>query len=302
MDLPVSSEGIKRIQSEQDYFVGIDSDGSVFDTMEIKHKECFCPNTIQYWNLQPVSRYARQAAEFVNLYSKWRGINRWPGLVKVLDLLREHPKVIERNIKISQANQIRAFIDSGLQLSDVGFKIFMDEYPHPELLRGWDWSHAVNQAIREMVHGIPPYTQALEGIKMMAGRADLMVVSGTPTDVILREWTEHSILEYIRAVGGQDVGTKAQQLKFATCGKYLPGHMLMIGDAPGDLYAAQTNDVLFYPIIPGSEEESWERFIEEAFDKFLRGEYTGAYEERLVDEFVKILPEIPPWKNKHGGT
>ena len=28
------------------YFIGIDSDGCVFDTMEIEHKECFCPNTI----------------------------------------------------------------------------------------------------------------------------------------------------------------------------------------------------------------------------------------------------------------
>ena len=26
--------------------VGIDSDGCAFDTMEVKHKECFIPNTI----------------------------------------------------------------------------------------------------------------------------------------------------------------------------------------------------------------------------------------------------------------
>ena len=48
------------------FLVGIDSDGCAFDTMEIKHKECFIPNIIQYWDLQPVSKYARQAAEFVN--------------------------------------------------------------------------------------------------------------------------------------------------------------------------------------------------------------------------------------------
>jgi hypothetical protein len=39
------------------------------------------------------SKYAREACEFVNLYSKWRGINRWPALVMVFDLLRERPEV-----------------------------------------------------------------------------------------------------------------------------------------------------------------------------------------------------------------
>ena len=63
------------------YQVGIDSDGCAFDTMEIKHKECFIPNIIKHWKLQPVSKYARQAGEFVNLYSQWRGINRFPALV-----------------------------------------------------------------------------------------------------------------------------------------------------------------------------------------------------------------------------
>ncbi|NLE36422.1 MAG: HAD family hydrolase, partial [Pirellulaceae bacterium] len=52
------------------YFVGIDSDGCAFDTMELKHKECFIPNIINYYELQGISKYAREAAEFVNLYSK----------------------------------------------------------------------------------------------------------------------------------------------------------------------------------------------------------------------------------------
>lgn len=64
------------------YLVGIDSDGCAFDTMELKHKECFIPNTIHYWGLQGVSKYAREAAEFVNLYSKSRGVNRFPALVE----------------------------------------------------------------------------------------------------------------------------------------------------------------------------------------------------------------------------
>ena len=58
---------LEELQPEKDFFIGIDSDGCVFDTMEIKHKECFIPNIIKYWNLQAVSKYARDSAEFVNL-------------------------------------------------------------------------------------------------------------------------------------------------------------------------------------------------------------------------------------------
>ncbi len=68
--------------------------------MEIKHKECFIPAIIKYWDLQPVSKYARSAAEFVNLYSKWRGINRFPALTMVFDLLNDWPKVLERGAAI----------------------------------------------------------------------------------------------------------------------------------------------------------------------------------------------------------
>ena len=46
----------------------------------------------------------------------------------------------------------------------------------------------------------------------------------------------------------------------------------MIGDAPGDLKAARANDALFFPINPGHEDESWERFYEEAVHKFLAGD------------------------------
>ncbi len=95
-EIPAVAGPLAEMQPEHAFFVGIDSDGCVFDTMEIKHKECFIPNTIQYWDLQAVSKYAREAAEFVNLYSKWRGVNRWPALTMTFDLLRERPEVQRR--------------------------------------------------------------------------------------------------------------------------------------------------------------------------------------------------------------
>ena len=70
----------------------------------------------------------------------------------------------------------------------------------------------------------------------------------------------------------------------------------MIGDAKGDLDAAKNNGILFYPVIPGKEDKSWERFINEGLKIFMKGLFAGDYEESLIKEFRKSLPDIPPWK------
>ncbi len=45
---------LDRFTKQHDFLVGIDSDGCAFDTMGIKHKECFIPNFVKYMGLQPV--------------------------------------------------------------------------------------------------------------------------------------------------------------------------------------------------------------------------------------------------------
>ena len=77
----------------KEFFVGIDSDGCIFDSMEIKHKECFTPMFIKHFHLQAVSKYAREVWDFVNLYSKTAArtvFRRWS---EPLNLLRERPQV-----------------------------------------------------------------------------------------------------------------------------------------------------------------------------------------------------------------
>jgi hypothetical protein len=105
--------------------------------------------------------------------------------------------------------------------------------------------------------------------------------------------SEHDIARYTRIIAGQEMGTK-KHLAAATQGKYPPGHVLMMGDAPGDMEAARANKSLFFPINPGHEEESWERFYKEGLDKFLSSQFAGAYEASLIAEFEKLLPEVPP--------
>jgi phosphoglycolate phosphatase-like HAD superfamily hydrolase len=286
---------LKELKPKHKYFIGIDSDGCAFDTMEIKHKECFIPNIIKYWNLQAVSKYAREAAEFVNLYSKWRGINRFPALVMAFDLLRNRREVQKRHVAIPDVKELREFVDSSLPLGNPSLKKVVESNGSPVLKLALKWSEAVNAAIADMVSGIPPFPYVRESLEKLESVADMMVVSATPGEALNKEWSENGIEKYVREIAGQEMGSKKEHLELAAVGKYEPDHILMIGDAPGDMKAAKANNALFYPIMPGGEDESWQRFYDEAADVFMEGKYTGEYEERLIQEFLDHLPEAPPW-------
>jgi len=296
--IPESALPLVNLQPTTDFFVGIDSDGCAFDSMEIKHKECFIPNIIKYWGLQAVSKYAREAAEFVNLYSQWRGANRWPALVMVFDLLRERPEVVARHAAIPEAKKLRQFINSGFPLSDSGLRSFMEQNPDSELDCAMEWSKAVNRSIEDIVHGVPPFPYVRESLKALIGKADVVVVSATPTDALNREWQEHQIAQYARIIAGQEMGKKEQHLEYAAKDKYPKNHILMIGDALGDFKAAKSVDALFFPINPGHEVESWQRLFEEGIAKFVKGSFAGEYETGLLNDFEKLLPNTPPWKKK----
>jgi phosphoglycolate phosphatase-like HAD superfamily hydrolase len=293
---PVAAKPLADMQPQHPFFVGIDSDGCAFDSMEIKHKECFCPNTIKWWDLQSVSKYAREAAEFVNLYSKWRGINRWPALTMVFDLLQERAEVKARGARITEAKRVREFMASGKPLSDAGLKAYMAEHPDPELDKALGWSKAVNASVADMVHGVPPFPFMRESLQSLQSQADVVVVSATPTEALVREWEEHDIAKYVRVIAGQEMGSKKQHLAWAAKDKYPADQILMMGDAPGDMEAAKANGVLFFPINPGQEEKSWERFYQEGLARFTAGRYAGEYEAALIAEFETFLPSVPPWK------
>src|SRR6266702_3372885 len=94
------AQALRDFRPTKEFFVGIDSDGCVFDSMEIKHKECFTPMFIKHFGLQAVSKYASEVWEFVNLYSKTRGVNRFPALSRSLNLLRQRKEVIVRKAAV----------------------------------------------------------------------------------------------------------------------------------------------------------------------------------------------------------
>ncbi len=288
-------EVLKSFPKKKEFFVGIDSDGCAFDTMEVKHKECFIPNIIRYFGLAAVSRFAREAAEFVNLYSRWRGINRFPALVRTFDLLEERREVQARGFKVPKIQGVRDWIGRETKLANPTLAAEVAKTGDPDLALAYKWSEAVNKSIGEMVSAVPPFPMVEESLRKLSERADIMVVSATPGEALHREWEEHGLAKYVGLIAGQDLGSKKEHLKYAAIGKYEIGNCLMIGDAPGDKDAADANGVQFYPINPGSEDESWRRFHSEALARFFAGTYPGTYSDERIAAFEALLPSIPPW-------
>ena len=99
------------------------------------------------------------------------------------------------------------------------------------------------------------------------------------------------------AICGQEVGSKAQCIEKVKQ-SYEASHCLMIGDAPGDGQAAKKNGILFYPICPLKETESWKQFYVQTLDWFLNGQYAGEHERQVIDQFEKILPKTPTWRTQ----
>jgi phosphoglycolate phosphatase-like HAD superfamily hydrolase len=232
----------------------------------------------------------------VNLYSQWRGSNRFPALTKTFALLRDWPEPMRRGVKIPDVSALQAWIDSGQPLGNPTLEAEVARNHDPVLKQTLEWSKAVNRAIADIVEGVPPFPFFRECAEKLQSQSDIICVSATPNEALEREWREHDIAKYAEVIAGQEMGSKKEHLKLTANGKYAKDCVLMIGDAPGDLAAARSNDALFYPINPGHEEESWERFQGEGIGRFLSRTYAGDYEASLIAEFQKLLPETPPWK------
>jgi len=288
--------GLDNFDKRHDFLVAVDSDGCAFDTMEIKHKECFIPNFIRFFGLQAVSKYARECAEFANLYSKTRGANRFPAYLRSLDLLAERREVSARGFNVPTVPGLREWVQRETKLGTKTIGPEAERTGDPDLKLGHAWSAAVDESIDQMVNGVTPYPGVRGALQTLSQQADLIVCSSTPSSALQSEWNEHKIAPFMQAICGQEAGSKAESLQTCLEMGYQPDKMLMIGDAPGDMKAARQVGCRYFPINPGHEEQSWKRFNTEAMAQFFDGSYAGEFEVSLIADFESHLPEDPPWK------
>lgn len=294
------AQPLKDLSPRHEFLVAIDSDGTVFDTMTTKHRDCLAPCMIECFGLEPIAQAARECMDFAGLFSKTRGANRHKTLRRVLgELLPNHPMVKSSGFAVPQLPHYFAWVDNpdntlsshGLQRAIAAATGSARE----ELEMAAAWNDRVNKCNEQMTSGIPPFAFVRECIEKVYDRADIIVVSTAPCETLAREWRTQGLAEYAAVIAGQEMGDKARCLEHAAKGRYNRNQVLMIGDSPGDLKAAKANAARFYPIDPGDEEASWKRFHDEAMNRFFEGTYAGRYEQELIEEFDSHLPENPPW-------
>ena len=277
----------------KEFLVCIDADGCLLDNMELKHKECFCPALVNIWELQSVSRYARQEWEKVNLYSRTRGTNRFHAVVNALDRIYARPEVKAMGLVEPDLTDLKKWKEETPELSARALKEYAENNPNLSgtLKQAAEWSAEVDANIKRIVRGIRPFVNVVETLEKLNTFADVVVVSATPTEALERELKNCGVFDYFKKVFGQDAGTKSVCIAKMLDEGYDVNKTLKVGDAYGDLLAAKENNVLFYPIRPSQEVESWKELNDKYADIFKDEKYEGSVMEERIQKFLDILPE-----------
>lgn len=277
---------LEEFQKEKDFLICIDSDGCVLDTMDVKHMRCFGPCLVYEWDLSEYRDEIIRLWRRINLLSMTRGINRFKGLAKVL------AEIHENYINVEGLDEYIYWVQTTNELSDESLREAFERTGSLCIKKALDWSRIVNQSM-EMVsdNKKQPFSGAREALKLADEHADVAIVSSANGTELQKEWKNHEIFQYADLFLSQETGSKRKCLEALVKKGYKKDHIIMIGDAPIDLEAAKKAGVLFYPILPYQERESWEYF-EEALKHFLEGTYAGEFQDAKIKDFEGNLSKF----------
>ena len=268
----------------KNYLVCVDSDGCAMDTMDIKHIRCFGPCMVDEWNLNEWEEDILTRWNEINLYTITRGINRFKGLSLALQ------EINGKYSKIEDLSTLTTWVNTSDELSNNALERVIKESDSVSLKKALSWSKAVNESIKMLPEeDIKPFKLVKDALDFAHKRADIAIVSSANLGAVLAEWQKHELLQHVDIVLAQDSGSKAYCISELLNKGYDKNCVLMCGDAPGDLNAAQSNGVHYYPILVKHEKESWSEFINTGFDKLINGEYSGEYQDRKINEFYDNL-------------
>ncbi len=276
---------LENFTKKSEYLICVDSDGCAMDTMDIKHIRCFGPCLVSEWGLFSYSEEILCRWNEINLYSMTRGINRFKALAIALC------EINERYCQIEDLNTLIHWTENSRELSEPSLLRAIEQNSScTSLKKALSWSRAVNKSITELsLDSKKPFELCLEALKAAHKSADVAVVSSANHDAVIEEWERFSLLEHTDIVLSQSDGSKAFCISELLKNGYEPKKVLMCGDAPGDLDAAEKNGVLFFPILVGHEKQSWQEFISLGLSRLVNGEYIGQYAQNKKTEFLKNL-------------
>lgn len=275
---------LDNFNKQKDFLICIDSDGCAIDTMDIKHIKCFGPCMVTEWNLEEWKEPILERWNEVNLYTLTRGINRFKGLAVALI------EINEKYITIEGLDEFVRWTEETKELSNESLEVEIEKTNNICLKKALEWSKSVNKSIDLLSDDEKcPFEGVKEAIILAKKVADIAIVSSANEKAVLDEWNKHGLLENVDIVLTQNIGSKSYCINKLISKGYSRNNVLMVGDALGDLKAAEENEALYYPIMVRKEKESWSRFSKEALERFTSNSYYGEYQEKVIAEFKANL-------------
>jgi phosphoglycolate phosphatase-like HAD superfamily hydrolase len=275
---------LSEFKKTKDFLICVDSDGCAMDTMDIKHIRCFGPCMVEVWQLHNNREKILARWNEINLYTITRGINRFKGLALALSEINEQYQ------QIDGISDLLYWSENADELSNNALKKEIELHPKKEIFKmALLWSEKVNASINELPESeIKPFPFVKDALALAHKKADIAIVSSANYDAVINEWEKHDLLEHTDIVLAQNSGSKAFCISELLKKGYNQKNVVMCGDAPGDLKAAEANNIYYFPILVKNEAESWESFINQGFELLLKDDFK-AYEETKKRDFYKNL-------------
>lgn len=253
----------------QEYLFCIDSDGCAMDTMTYKHKLFFGPLAAEIFQVKDRDKFLEKWNK-INLYSKTRGVNRFIGLVMTLQA-----------VGYVGIDELTMWTEQTSELSNQSLVKRLSQKEDLALRKALQWSLKVNEAIEASQDLAKPFPNVKEGLKYLHTVGKVIIVSSANEEAVKAEWQRHDLLAEVDELYCQNHGKKADIIKRQLENGFVNKKVLMIGDAPGDLAAAEKNNVYFYPILVNHEAESWTNISKE-ISKFIDGNYKESFEQNIA--------------------
>ncbi len=277
---------IQEYRKTKDWLFCIDSDGCAINSMDVKHQRCFGPSIVDVWPDQ-----TKEHKDFlnlwndINLYTSSRGVNRFKGLVMIF----EYRKSL--GLEVPDLSALKGWAATTSALSPKALEEEFGRNPLPIYEKALLWSKKVNEGIAKLaMDDCPPYPGVKETLEKLSEVADIAVVSSANKAAMLREWEHFGLADYCNVLYGQEDGTKSLCIERLLGYGYDPKQVVMIGDAMGDLQAAEDNQVWYYPITVKHEAESWSDLSKYYIDRFVSGSFTEEDQVLLKKSFSENLP------------
>lgn len=265
----------------RDKVIFIDSDGTVMDSMTLKHELCFGPAIIETYHLKDYQEDVLMVWNKINLYSLTRGINRFDGHYLILKYINDKYQ------KISFLAEYKAWLDSAWSKSNECLEEYLTNNPNSELVSVLNWSRLTNELIVNHQDEVIPFSGSVEIIKKLYQDFYVIIISSANNKAVMHEWEKFGLLPYVDEVCTQEIGSKSHMIELMLK-KYQPTKAIMLGDAISDLKAADSNNIYFYPIIPRQEVFSWKEFFDKYSVEFKDDNYTQG---SIVKKFIDSLEE-----------